>query len=55
MEAEVRSILQEHLAGPAPASGLGSDIHTLFAAIGGADDLVLPERREQPRAAELNS
>jgi plasmid stability protein len=55
MEAEVRAILRERLAAPAPASGLGSDIHALFAAIGGAADLVPPERRELPRAAELDS
>ncbi|HZR49605.1 MAG TPA: toxin-antitoxin system [Streptosporangiaceae bacterium] len=55
MEAEVRSILHEHLAAPEHGGGLGTDIHALFAAIGGADDLVLPERAEMPRAAELEA
>jgi plasmid stability protein len=55
MEAEVRSILRDHLATSAQDGGLGSDIHALFAAIGGADDLVLPDRTEKPRAAELDA
>lgn len=55
MEAEVRSILRDHLATSAHSGGLGSDIHALFAAIGGADDLVLPDRDEKPRAAELDA
>jgi antitoxin FitA len=53
MEAEVRSILREHLSRPAAGRGAGSDIHALFAAIGGADDLALPERGELPRAAKF--
>lgn len=55
MEAEVRNILREHLAAPEHGDGLGTDIHALFAAIGGADDLALPERAEVPRAAELDA
>lgn len=55
MEAEVRSILREHLAAPGHGGGLGTDIHALFAEIDGADDLVLPERTEMPRAAEFDA
>lgn len=55
MEAEVRSILREHLARPEHGDGIGTDIHALFAAIGGADDLVLPGRTEMPRAAVLDA
>jgi hypothetical protein len=56
MEAEVRSILREHLCAPAAeGGGLASDIRALVAEIGGADDLELPERRELPRAADLES
>ncbi len=53
MEAEVRAILAERLAGPADlANGLGSRIHARFAAIGDMD-LDLPARDEAPRAAEF--
>ena len=55
MEAEVRSILHEHLVSATESGGLGSQIHALFAAIGGTDDLVLPDRTEKPRAAELDA
>jgi plasmid stability protein len=54
MEAEVRAILRERLAVPAAERGLGTRIHERFAAIGGVD-LDLPERNEQPRAAEFNA
>ncbi len=53
MEAEVRAILAEQLAGPAELeNGLGSRIHARFAAIGDVD-LDLPARHEAPRAAEF--
>jgi antitoxin FitA len=55
MEAEVRSILREHLRTPAAEGGLASDIRALFAEIGGADDVELPQRRDLPRAADLGS
>ncbi len=54
MEAEVRAILVECLAFPAPAFGLGSHIHARFAALGGAD-LDLPARDESPRAAAFDA
>lgn len=50
MEAEVRAILAEYLAAPAPDFGLGSRIHARFAALGG-EGLDLPARDEPPRAA----
>lgn len=50
MEAEVRAILAERLASPAPDFGLGSRIHARFAALGGSG-LELPARNELPRAA----
>jgi antitoxin FitA len=60
MEAEVRSVLERHVAelasggsAAAPGTGLASTIHSIFAAIGGADDLELPDRRDLPRAAEF--
>jgi len=54
MEAEVRAILAECLASPAPGFGLGSHIHARFAALGGAD-LALPARDESPRAAVFDA
>jgi plasmid stability protein len=52
MEAEVRSILREALAAQElpQDTGLGSRIHTRFAAIGGLE-LDLPPRTGEPRAA----
>lgn len=50
MEAEVRVILHDLLASPAPGRGLGSRIHLRFAALGGTD-LEMPGRSERPRAA----
>ncbi len=54
MEAEVRAILRERFATPAPERGLGTRIHERFAALGGID-LELPQRSEQPRAAEFDA
>lgn len=54
MEAEVRAILRDRFATPAPERGLGTRIHERFAALGGVD-LELPARNEQPRAAEFGS
>jgi plasmid stability protein len=54
MEAEVRAILAEYLASPAPDFGLGSHIHARFAALG-RTDLDLPTRNESPRAAEFEA
>lgn len=54
MEAEVRAILAEYLASPAPESGLGSRIHARFAALGGAD-LDVPARSDPPRAAVFDA
>ena len=52
MEEEVRTILRNALAQPAPAAGLGSRIHARFAALGGVE-LSLPKRSEKPRAADF--
>ncbi len=52
MEAEVRAILRDVLAGPASQDRLGSRIRQRFATIGGAE-LEMPPRTELPRAAEL--
>ena len=46
MEAEVRAILRDTLS--EPRGGLGTRIHSRFAALGGAD-LQLPTRHEMPR------
>jgi plasmid stability protein len=57
MEAEARALLDEYLA-PGPAAddpeeyGLGSRIHARFAAIGGWDDFVQPERGK-PRPVDF--
>ena len=50
MEAEVRTILADAVAEPATESerGLGSQIHAMFAEIGGADDLVLARYLPEP-------
>ncbi len=52
MEEEVRTILRSVLSRPVAHTGLGSRIHTRFAAIGGVD-LDIPERVVQPRAVPL--
>ena len=54
MEAEVRAILWERFATPAPERGLGTRIHERFAPLGGVD-LEPPQRSEQPRAAEFDT
>ncbi len=54
MEAEVRAILEDALPSEPTSTGLGSRIHTRFAAIGGVE-LDLPTRHELPRAAELRT
>jgi hypothetical protein len=52
MEEEVRVILQNALAGTANMNGFGSRVHQRFASL--ADEgLSLPDRTEQPRAAEF--
>ena len=53
MEAEVRAILRESLTKPPAASQLGSRIRQRFASLGGGE-LVVPERREAPRAPDLS-
>lgn len=53
MEAEVRSILEATLR-PHASEAVGSRVHALFAAAGGADP-ELPRRDEEPRAADLGS
>jgi hypothetical protein len=54
MEAEVRAILRDRFAAPAPERGLGTRIHERFAALGGVG-LELPARNERPRAAEFDA
>jgi antitoxin FitA len=54
MEAEVRAILREALVPRAQSAGLGSRIHSRFAALGDAD-LDLPARSDIPRAAEFET
>ncbi|WP_031359511.1 FitA-like ribbon-helix-helix domain-containing protein [Caballeronia sordidicola] len=52
MEEEVRVILQNALAGTANVTGFGSRVHQRFASL--ADKgLTIPDRTEQPRAAEF--
>lgn len=53
MEEEARVIIRQALSRPATAGGLGSRIHSRFAAIGGAD-LELPERKDKLRAASFD-
>lgn len=53
MEEEVRTILRNALAQPAPSSGLGSRVHAHFAALGGVE-LPMPERKGAPRAANFD-
>lgn len=53
MEEEVRTILRNVLAQPASALGLGSRIHSRFAALGGVE-LDIPARTDSPRAAQLD-
>ncbi len=52
MEEEVRTILRNALAQPAPAGGMGSRMHARFAAIGGVE-LNPPARTEHARAANF--
>jgi hypothetical protein len=52
MEAEVREILRESLAGDQQEHGLGTWIHERFAGLG-LDELELPSRTEQPRAVDF--
>ncbi|MGF1648719.1 MAG: plasmid stabilization protein [Kineosporiaceae bacterium] len=53
MEAEVRSILEAELEERIDAAGgLGSRIHARFVGAGGAD-LVVPDRRDEARAADV--
>jgi plasmid stability protein len=54
MEAEVRAILQDSLAPPPAARGLGSRIHARFAAIRDSE-FDLPDRDEAPRPATFGS
>ncbi|HEX6518909.1 MAG TPA: toxin-antitoxin system [Streptosporangiaceae bacterium] len=54
MEAEVRAILRDRFATPAPERGLGTRIHERFTALGGID-LEPPARDERPRAAEFDA
>jgi plasmid stability protein len=53
MEEEVRVILSQALAQPEKRGGLGSRIHSRFAALGGAD-LELPARKTKARAADFD-
>jgi plasmid stability protein len=54
MEAEVRAILKDALPSQQTAGGLGSRVRARFAAVGGIE-LELPDRREMPRAADLQA
>ena len=54
MEAEVRAILTDAVAGPDEAPGLLQAIMDRFGSLGGVD-LDLPPRATQPRAAEFGS
>ncbi|HKD89726.1 MAG TPA: Arc family DNA-binding protein [Streptosporangiaceae bacterium] len=54
MEAEVRAILREALVPRAKSVGLGSRIHSRFAALGDAE-IDLPARNDVPRAAEFET
>jgi len=52
MEEEVRVILQNALAGTANVTGFGSRVHQRFASLED-EGLTIPDRTEQPRAAEF--
>ena len=52
MEAEVRSILRSALTRPEPSGGLGTQIHELFADVGGVE-LDIPPRTDMPRPVEF--
>jgi plasmid stability protein len=52
MEAEVRAILRETLAGPSSSDRLGDRLHQRFADVGGLE-IELPTRRDKPRAPKL--
>ncbi len=53
MEEEVRTILRNVLTQSTPVMGLGSRIHSRFAALGGVE-LDIPARTDGPRAAPLD-
>ena len=53
MEEEVRVILAEALSRQDKPSGMGSRIHSRFAAVGGAD-IELPARKTKARAADFD-
>jgi plasmid stability protein len=53
MEEEVRFIIRQALSRQEKRGGLGSRIHSRFAAVGGAD-LELPERKTKARAASFD-
>lgn len=53
MEEEARTILRQALARQEKRGGLGSRIHSRFAAVGGVD-LALPERKDKARAASFD-
>lgn len=52
MEEEVRVILQNAVAGTAKVTGFGSRVHQRFASLED-EGLTIPDRTEQPRAAEF--
>jgi len=53
MEEEARVIIRQALSRQDKQGGLGSRIHSRFAAVGGAD-LELPERKDKARAASFD-
>lgn len=53
MEEEVRVIIRQALSRQETPGGLGSRIHSRFAAIGGAD-LEVPARKDKARAASFH-
>jgi len=53
MEEEARVIIRQALSRQGKRGGLGSRIHSRFAAVGGAD-LELPERKDKARAASFD-
>lgn len=53
MEEEARVIIRQALSRSSTAGGLGSRIHSRFAAAEGVD-LELPERQSKPRAASFD-
>lgn len=53
MEEEARIILRQALSRQEKRGGLGTRIHSRFAAVGGTD-LALPERKDKARAASFD-